>query len=69
VQSESPDSDLRDLALMASCQHHVIANSTFSWWGAWLAGARRGLLIAPAWGWTESGCWPKDLFPAGCKVI
>jgi hypothetical protein len=69
VQNESPDSDLRDLALMASCRHHVIANSSFSWWGAWLAGARCGLVVAPAWGWTESGCWPKDLFPAGWKVI
>lgn len=34
-----------DLHLMRQCRAHIIANSTFGWWGAWLAGTR--LVIAP----------------------
>jgi hypothetical protein len=36
-----------DLQLMARAQCFIIANSTFSWWAAWLAGDRARLVIAP----------------------
>lgn len=36
-----------DLALIASCDHHIIANSSYSWWGAWLGTAKRKIVIAP----------------------
>jgi hypothetical protein len=39
-----------DMHLIASCHHHIIANSSFSWWGAWLSPWKDGLTIAPrAW--------------------
>jgi hypothetical protein len=47
VDHNGPDFPVGDLALMATCRHFVIANSTLSWWAAWLAGHPGKRVIAP----------------------
>lgn len=46
VQHDSND-EMVDLWLMTQCKHHIIANSSFSWWGAWLATNQSQIIVAP----------------------
>ena len=50
-----------DIFLMNQCKHHIIANSSFSWWGAWLS-QRDGKIIAPK-KWFTNGDTMEDLIP------
>ena len=53
----------QDLRLMSLCRHHILANSSFSWWGAWLAGHPEQRVIAPA-RWFANGADTGDLIPS-----
>lgn len=44
----------RNMQLMSLCDHHIISNSSFSWWGAWLNSSIHKTVVAPA-NWFSSG--------------
>ena len=47
VDINGPDKAPEDLRLMSACNHFIIANSSFSWWAAWLAEKAGTIIIAP----------------------
>ncbi len=47
------------LALLARCDHLIIANSTFSWWAAWFQEPRAGVVVAPR-RWYHPGTFDND---------
>ena len=47
VEGNSGKDSFRDMQLMSLCKHNIVANSSFSWWGAWLNQNKEKTVIAP----------------------
>lgn len=69
VDHNGPEADYEDLRLMSLCHHHIIANSSFSWWGAWLCERPGQLVIAPRQWFVLHDLDPKNRFPASWQVL
>ena len=54
IDTDTGSGSWNDLFMMSCCQHNIIANSSFSWWGAWLNDNDSKVVVAPN-SWFKSG--------------
>jgi hypothetical protein len=63
IDHNKDEQDYEDLRLISRCKHHIIANSSFSWWGAWLSEYSNKIIIAPRRWFNNNTVDTRDLIP------
>lgn len=56
--------DIEEFFVMSACKHQIIANSTYSWWAAYLNRNRRKCVVAPV-----TMQWGKEYYPLDWKIV
>jgi hypothetical protein len=63
ISNEITKNSIEDFYLMTRCRHHIIANSSFSWWAAWLNEYEHKIVIAPRKWFNNAPHNTNDLIP------
>lgn len=70
VSHNGVNGNYEDLRLMSLCKHHILANSTFSWWGAWLSRHGEKKVFAPRkWIVNDNTIKVTDVIPAEWAIV
>ena len=63
IEHNSSKKNYEDLRLMSQCNHNIIANSSFSWWGAWLNKSPKRTIISPKEWYIDKNIKNIDIIP------
>ncbi len=63
VSHNTGKNSFEDMRLMSYCKHNIVANSSFSWWGAWLNQNQEKIVIAPRKWFNDPKVNPHDIIP------
>ncbi len=69
VSHNGEEKHYEDLRLMSRCKHHIIGNSTFSWWGAWLGKKTGQQVYVPSRYHMNTNISMGNLYPKDWKLI
>lgn len=69
IANNDAEHGFEDLRLMSFCKDHIIANSTFSWWGAWLAEYSKKTVFAPRQWFNHNTYDTQDLIQDDWRLI
>ena len=69
ISHNTKKESFEDMRLISLCKHNIIANSSFSWWGAWLNANKNKIIIAPQKWLKGANINQGDIVPSNWKTI
>ena len=69
IDRNNANTNYEDMRLMSLCKHNIIANSSFSWWWAWLNSNPKKIVIAPSKWFNDNSRSTSDIIPSTWKKI
>ncbi|MFZ2303669.1 MAG: alpha-1,2-fucosyltransferase [Minisyncoccia bacterium] len=69
ISHNGDEKNYEDLRLMTHCRHHIIGNSTFSWWGAWLGKKPNQIVFASKTYHTNVDISGSDFIPPNWHLV